>query len=51
MSERQNIILCQEYEAEFGPSEQSDGGDKDEAEVFFFLLSFDLFKLLSSNLN
>ena len=28
--------FCQEYEAEFGPSEQSEGGDKEEAEVFVF---------------
>jgi len=26
-------LAYKEYEAEFGPSEQSDGGDKDEAEV------------------
>ena len=28
--------LSQEYEAEFGPSDQSEGGEKEEPEVIFF---------------
>ena len=30
-------VFFQEYEAEFGPSEQSDVNDKEETEVFFHL--------------
>ena len=36
------LYLCQEYEAEFGPSEQSEGGDKEEAEVFVFYALLEL---------
>ena len=36
--EGQNILnILQEYEAEFGPSDQSEGGDKDEAEVIILV--------------
>ena len=39
-------VFFQEYEAEFGPSEQSDVNDKEETEVFFHLPEkIDFFKL------
>ena len=31
-------VIYKEYEAEFGPSDQSEGGDKEEAEVIILVL-------------
>ena len=42
--------ILQEYEAEFGPSDQSEGGDKDEAEVIILLLTVNRIDVLPKDI-